>query len=176
MSFNYKYFSKLCVIINIILLSRSLQRVFGVSLDRFSRGHISNRNRQRYDANRLKRHKSFSCPQLLISDTSASLDEPQFKHNTEDCNQNTSTLQLELGGTDQIYNTTDVLTYMPNQNLLQPHQRISTERRHSESLPKDIHSMPSFRRKLGTVSNPLQSNCFKDNENEICPMLEKNRL
>ena len=130
---------------------------------------------------RLKRHKSFSCPHLLVSDLSApSSNNFNFRlrhaNNFEDesiqeIDENNEEIKLTV---EQDVNNVD----SGRSRLLQP---FALHRRLSISLPKDIDrfsSISSNGRKLGTVSKPPKPYCaeeIENIENEFSPMMEKYR-
>ena len=126
-------------------------------------------------ANKLRRHKSFSCPHLLISDLSVPSQESKLEIKIENHtqtnfrHQNTKYSEVKCEESDTVGITED----FNNLNFLRPNLEIS--RRLSESLPKDIERLSSAGRKLGTVAKPYHMECFEQSENEISPMIEKYR-
>ena len=132
---------------------------------------------------RLKRHKSFSCPHLLVSDLSApSSNNFNFRlrhaNNFEDesiqeIDENNEEIKLTVEPNSDVKNIDS-----GRSRLLQP---FALHRRLSISLPKDIDRFSSMSlngRKLGTVSKPPKPYCaeeIENIENEFSPMIEKYR-
>ena len=129
---------------------------------------------------RLKRHKSFSCPHLLVSDLSApSSNNFDFRLKNANNVEEQSIQEIDENNTDikvTVESNRDVKNIDSGKNrLLQP---FALHRRLSISLPKDIDrfsSISSNGRKLGTVSKPPKPYCAEEIENEFSPMIEKCR-
>ena len=159
---------------NVIDWNSCLQKVFGHTLERLWKRRSGRRNHQLFTANRLRRHKSFSCPHLLISDLSVPPQHEAKLNINGDQYSHTELLEPNLinNKTDDsvLVETTERLK--DRLSLLQPR---TLHRRLSVSLPKDIDRLSSFKRKMGTVSKPYQADIFEQNENEFCPMIEKYR-
>ena len=131
---------------------------------------MKRQQRQSFSANRLRRHKSFSCPHLLISDLSV----PPHESNLKVKKENNSQISLlhkikEFDGRSEQEN--ESLNYRKISNPLQKDRRLSI------SLPKEMDRLPPpvFSRKMGVVARPCQADIFEQNENELFPMMEKYR-
>ena len=136
-----------------------------------------------FSTNRLKRHKSFSCPHLLVSDLSApSSNNFNFRLRNANNFEDQSIQEIDENNKDiklTVEPNRDVKNSDSGKNrLLQP---LALHRRLSISLPKDIDrfsSIYSNNRKLGTVSKPPKPYCteeIENIENEFSPMIEKYR-
>ena len=133
-----------------------------------------------FSTNRLKRHKSFSCPHLLVSDLSApSSNNFDFRLRNANNFEDQSIQEIDENNTDikiTIESNRDVKNIDSGKNrLLQP---FALHRRLSISLPKDIDRFSSNGRKLGIVSKPPKPYCaeeIENIENEFSPMIEKYR-
>ena len=133
-----------------------------------------------FSTNRLKRHKSFSCPHLLVSDLSApSSNNFDFRLRNANNFEDQSIQEIDENNTDikiTVESNRDVKNIDSGKNrLLQP---FALHRRLSISLPKDIDRFSSNGRKLGTVSKPPKPYCaeeIENIENEFSPMIEKYR-
>ena len=126
--------------------------------------------RQSFSANRLRRHKSFSCPHLLISDLSVPPHESKLKVKIENHSQTNLLHQIEEynGHQKQDNEISDP------KEITKP---LQTNRRLSISLPKEMDRLPPpvFTRKMGIITRPCQADIFEYNDNELFPMLEKYR-
>ena len=126
--------------------------------------------RQSFSANRLRRHKSFSCPHLLISDLSVPPHESKLKVKIENHSQTNLLHQIKEynGHPEQDIEKSDP------KDISKP---LQNNRRLSISLPKEMDRLPPpvFTRKLGTVVKPCHADIFEHNENELFPMMEKYR-
>ena len=133
-----------------------------------------------FSTNRLKRHKSFSCPHLLVSDLSApSSNNFDFRLRNANNFEDQSIQEIDENNTDikiTVEPNRDVKNIDSGKNrLLQP---FALHRRLSISLPKDIDRFSSNGRKLGIVSKPPKPYCaeeIENIENEFSPMIEKYR-
>ena len=136
-----------------------------------------------FSTNRLKRHKSFSCPHLLVSDLSApSSNNFNFRLRNANNFEDQSIQEIDENNKDiklTVEPNSDVKNSDSGKNrLLQP---LVLHRRLSISLPKDIDRFSSMSfngRKLGTVSKPPKPYCaeeIENIENEFSPMMEKYR-
>ena len=133
-----------------------------------------------FSTNRLKRHKSFSCPHLLVSDLSApSSNNFDFRLRNANNFEDQSIQEIDENNTDikiTVEPNRDVKNIDSGKNrLLQP---FALHRRLSISLPKDIDRFSFNGRKLGIVSKPPKPYCaeeIENIENEFSPMIEKYR-
>ena len=126
--------------------------------------------RQSFSANRLRRHKSFSCPHLLISDLSVPPHESKLKVKIENYSQTNLLHQIKEYSGHQEQNNEK----LDPQEVYKP---LQNNRRLSISLPKEMDRLPPpvFTRKMGIVTRPCQADIFEHNDNELFPMLEKFR-
>ena len=117
----------------------------------------------------MRRHKSFSCPHLLISDLSVPPHESKLQAKVDNNSQKNILHQInEYDGEEKEH---EKLGY---QSFTKP---LQNNRRMSISLPKEMDRLPPpvFTRKIGTVAKPCQADIFEYNENELFPMMEKYR-
>ena len=137
-------------------------------------------DKQTFSANRLRRHKSFSCPHLLISDLSVPPHESKFKIKSE---YHSQVNLLQENNVTQVQTQCDKKPDAGEAIECLPHYSISpsiksNNRRLSVSLPKEIDTLTSMvgGRKMGTIAKPCQTEMFVErNVNELCPMMEKYR-
>ena len=134
-------------------------------------------DKQTFSANRLRRHKSFSCPHLLISDLSVPPHESKLKIKSEYHSQVNLLQEINVPTQRQFEEESDTCAAI--EGLNHHNSTIqSNNRRLSVSLPKEIDRLHSVvgGRKMGTISKPCQTEMFvEQNVNELCPMMEKYR-
>ena len=117
----------------------------------------------------MRRHKSFSCPHLLISDLSVPPHESKLQVKADNSSQTNLLHKInEYEGKEE-----------ENENLGQKSftMPLQNNRRMSISLPKEMDRLPPpvFTRKIGTIAKPCQADIFEHDENELFPMMEKFR-
>ena len=144
--------------------------MFGNTFGWFGNNRLKREQRQSFSANRLRRHKSFSCPHLLISDLSVPPHESKLKARVENNSQTNLLHQIKEYDGHQEQESMDLSDQTPTKPL-QKNRRLSI------SLPKEMDRLPppAFTRKIGTVAKPCQVDIFELNDNELLPMMEKYR-